>query len=788
MKKRVLLILTLAVACTGLFSGTPANALDQGNLISDNVFANESSMTEAQINNFINAFPKSCLNPANYPSGLSSVTWQEPLSYFSYGGSTTPARIIWKSATIYHINPQVILSTLEKEQNLVTGNAGCAVWKYNSAMGYNCPDGSENALKNYPDLGISNTCVAQASNAGFARQVNHASWQLIFDMHRAYGDLDWGGDNSVYYYGRMTQGWRARVQGGASNYYDGYTSIDGQAVYLANGATASLYNYTPHFNNFRTIFTQWFGNSIGPAAYKTANSSTIYTTVFGYRMSVPYMAALNDYGISSESVKTVDQSYVDSVPQATGSSGISSEISHVVKSPSDSDEDGGSIYLVSVGKRYQFKSMQQFFNFGFKESDIRYLPLPYILNFSSGNQLSDFVSSPLGSVFQVNNSAQKQIMFEYSTYISRNPSDNIAALSYYLLDKIPSGAPIVDRPVMVKYTTGDSVLLYSGTNYYSIPDYETYKCWGFEGTLSTPVYRLPSNSYAATITPTSSLSCLNTSAGTTSALLSGKLYATSSETTPSAAPAVPSDLTQLYNSHPAARNLSPFVKTQDSAAVWKLSNTKRRVIPTYKTYLSIGLSDVNIDTVPASVLAAFTNDGIYLTNGQLVKAQNSASVYVIANNKRFAYQSSDLYLSYNSSWNNIDTINQTEINANYPEAGLVSPFLVNPSSSTVYLMGLHGCYTMQDSLLSAFNQSYSSLATSQQYAFSTFPSSLTQQCRQGSTYIKTAGSSLVYKVIGNEKRPIYSYSSMLSSNGGKEPTVMTIDGLYVSSIPTGAPL
>ena len=58
MKKLALLTVALTVACTGLLSSTPASALDQGNLISDNVFANESSMTEAQINNFINIATK----------------------------------------------------------------------------------------------------------------------------------------------------------------------------------------------------------------------------------------------------------------------------------------------------------------------------------------------------------------------------------------------------------------------------------------------------------------------------------------------------------------------------------------------------------------------------------------------------------------------------------------------------------------------------------------------------------------------------------------------------------
>ena len=270
MKRIVLVIFAFVLAFAGaplVQLGDSASA-SQSDIISDGVFGNENSMSEVQIDNFINSFPNSCLKPSNYPAGLSPVTWSEPLGYSSYGNSTSPARIIWRAATLYHINPQVILATLEKEQGLVTGNTvygGCNTRiPYNSAMGYNCPDGSENARKAYPNIGIGDdqkTCVQKESNVTFSRQVNHAAWQLSFDSHRAYGDLSWLGDGAVTYVGFMTQGNRARVQGGSTQYYDGIAIIDGTPIQLANGPTAALYNYTPHFNSFERIFTSWFGTT-----------------------------------------------------------------------------------------------------------------------------------------------------------------------------------------------------------------------------------------------------------------------------------------------------------------------------------------------------------------------------------------------------------------------------------------------------------------------------------------------------------------------------------------------
>ncbi|TWP22199.1 hypothetical protein EUA66_03015, partial [TM7 phylum sp. oral taxon 349] len=203
--------LTLVAASATVFLNQDKALASVDNIISDANFINENAMDEGQIAAFINKFPKSCLLPRNYPQDLSPISFIEPNNYFDHGSrQTSAARIINKMSKYYHLNPQVILTTLEKEQALVSGSQGCASWRYNSAMGYNCPDGSENSLKDYPDLGIYRTCVKNPGNAGFARQVNRAAWQLRFDQERAYGNLSWGGDGNVYYYGRMTEGLRSR--------------------------------------------------------------------------------------------------------------------------------------------------------------------------------------------------------------------------------------------------------------------------------------------------------------------------------------------------------------------------------------------------------------------------------------------------------------------------------------------------------------------------------------------------------------------------------------------------
>ena len=257
----ILSIFFASILTFTLVSSSRINAAqyDRSKQIEDATFLNKNAMSEQDINNFINQFPNSCLRQQNYPNNLSTISFKEPLSYSNYGTDVSPARIIWKASQLWGINPQVILATLEKEQNFVTGNGGCATWRYNSVMGYNCPDTLK--LSDYPNINISRTCVEREADAGLSRQINHGAWQLVFNKERSEGNLSWGNNSSITYVGYMTQGYRKRSANSSSNYYDGYATIDGTSVYISNGATASLYSYTPHFSNFSKIFYGWFNDS-----------------------------------------------------------------------------------------------------------------------------------------------------------------------------------------------------------------------------------------------------------------------------------------------------------------------------------------------------------------------------------------------------------------------------------------------------------------------------------------------------------------------------------------------
>jgi hypothetical protein len=274
-----------------------ASAFNSNNLMDDSVMDNTSTMGSGQIDAWLNNnFPGSCISPnhgfeARVPSGYS------PSGGFTYGSNGSAGQVITASAQVYGINPQVLLATLQKEQSLVSGDAGCSTLRYAAAVGYGCPDGGTTYSYSGVDLysihgstvtSVSGTCVNSSAKVGFSQQVIRAAWLLKFGEQRSEGNTGWAvitgswdnsDDPATCYAGPMTQGNRKRCSSDSGSvFYDGYTTIDGSSTHIDSGPTAALYWYTPHFNgnqNFDNLFTSWFGSlygdTIGTSVYRMYN-------------------------------------------------------------------------------------------------------------------------------------------------------------------------------------------------------------------------------------------------------------------------------------------------------------------------------------------------------------------------------------------------------------------------------------------------------------------------------------------------------------------------------------
>ena len=258
------------LACTTvdtLADGTSAATLtdagtvfDPGTIISDEVFYDTAAMSTDGVRQFIDAQNQACTGPACLRS-LRLSTPDQPADAFcrAYRGGTNEdvATVLVKFSVACGVNPQVMLTTLQKESGLLT-RTDTTMASYEAAWGWHCPD-----------TGPGGTANCDPAYAGFFNQG----------------------------YGMAKQWARYKVQPEKYNYRAGQTvdilwnvveSGCGSApVTITNTATASLYNYTPYQpnaaalasypstgdacsaygnRNFFFLFRKYFGSTGGGAA------------------------------------------------------------------------------------------------------------------------------------------------------------------------------------------------------------------------------------------------------------------------------------------------------------------------------------------------------------------------------------------------------------------------------------------------------------------------------------------------------------------------------------------
>ncbi len=252
-------------------SAAPPVPWNAGRIIDDSVFFNRNTMSAQDIQNFLSAKVPVCdTNHAPYTSPNSGVTYSPPFTCIKdyaanvpsmaadaycgaiNGGSMSAATIIKTVSQACGINPQVLIVLLQKEQGLITDT-----WPINP-------------------------------------QYQFATGFCVYDDPATEPPSCQGTDgffNQVYYGARQFQKYVKQPQSfiyrvGLSSFvaYAPDGSCGGSNVYMQNGATAALYNYTPYQpnqaainaglgtapcgaygnRNFWLYFWSWFGNTTGP--------------------------------------------------------------------------------------------------------------------------------------------------------------------------------------------------------------------------------------------------------------------------------------------------------------------------------------------------------------------------------------------------------------------------------------------------------------------------------------------------------------------------------------------
>ena len=280
-----------ALVAFALSSAPPAAAVtgsqwNAGSIISDSVFYDFGAMNASQVQGFLNDKGSGCRAANGLPclKDFSQTTQTRGAenglcSGYAGAGGESAATIVVNVARSCRINPRSLLVLLEKESSIITRSTPSAT-AYQSATGYGCPD----------------TAACDSSYYGFFNQVYNAARQFkVYALYPTRYGYQAGRVNSIL--------------------FNPDTSCGSSSVSIVNQATAGLYTYTPYQpnaaalnnlygtgdgcsaygnRNFWRTFSDWFGDTqTGSYLLRTASDSTVFLVSGQNRYAVADLATLS---------------------------------------------------------------------------------------------------------------------------------------------------------------------------------------------------------------------------------------------------------------------------------------------------------------------------------------------------------------------------------------------------------------------------------------------------------------------------------------------------------------
>ncbi|MFE6236705.1 hypothetical protein [Cellulosimicrobium sp. NPDC057862] len=602
--------ITTVVAGTAgpLPSAEAANASDfvPGRLVSDAVFYDYQSMTEAEIQSFLDARGSACV-AGEMPclKDFRETTKTRPLEVglcWQYTGASneSAARIIRKVATACEINPRVLLVTLEKENSLV-GRTRPTAKSYQTAMGFGCPD----------------TAPCNTEYYGFSNQVYRAARQfLVYRANATRYGYQAGRTNTIGFHPDATCG--------------------SSQVYIENQATAALYIYTPYQpnaaalanlygsgdrcstygnRNFWRIFSDWFGDpTAGRALVRTADDDRVYLLVGQERHHVAdfslyqtLRARLGAVGVVSPAAL---QKYADAGP-----------MSRVVRDPGD-----GALYWLANGMRHRFPSCSTVTAWTGASCASSYVDLTtrQIGAFPQGALLGTTVSAD-GQSWAVSGARRHEILDERSRTAAGLPPVQ-ATVAGAVVAPVPVGAPVVRDAVVATDRASGAAWLLTGGSKTAVPaDLLTTTPLRdlVAGRLSTASLSLVPGS--ATLSPVlvgpgDAVHVLGTSAA---------WRVPSSTTTGRPRTVVPQSVLDALPRQTSVQDRTVFLQEVGQPRIWAVQDGGRRAVARWTDLVAATGTSPEIISVPGTTLRAFPELGPTLDVGSLVKNPTSPRVYVV---------------------------------------------------------------------------------------------------------------------------------------------------------------
>ncbi|MBG6058521.1 hypothetical protein IWX89_001965 [Cryobacterium sp. MP_M3] len=730
-----------------------AGDFNAGNIISDAEFYNSGTMSERDIQSFLNGKVSNCrsgyvcLKDYSQATAGQSAKGEGCAAYQGSGGESA-ASIIYKVSRACGINPQALLVMLEKETSLV-GSSSPSSAVYRKAMGYGCPD----------------TADCDAQYYGFFNQVYNAAYQ--FKKYQA------NPGSRGYVAGRWNSIlWNPNTACGASN------------VYIENQATAALYIYTPYRpnsaalnnlygtgdgcstygnRNFWRLFTDWFGDTHGGSSIVRDTSTGDLSLIAGTsKYRVPTMDiyyALANLG----SYRDVPASYLSGY--AAGN-----DASELVRNPLS-----GEIALVQGNSRHRFGSCSQVADWGYDCSKAIDLMPGQWAKLPGGGDVSAFMVLPGSSTTYYLNASARSPVDEWAGVLALNggASPWVGTMRTAVGERYPIGRVLATPATAVKTASSNDLFFIDGWgSRIHIPTMAVLAEYGLSTirTVSDSVI----NGYARAAADLTIVANCNGTEG----LVNGQAFSplrsngTGIPVTALTGPTCAafgggaSIATAAFVISPGSPNVS-LITGGAVRPVWgwndviRLNNGSAPVISTLTTDTVRGLPQAGVVVAPYSLVKSSSDATVWATDGLDRKLRldsfGTSDALGLGGWRAVPDQLVNGYATTGATLSRVVSC----AGATYIGLGgtLYAVTANNPHGLPVAALG-DACGVLSRSSAAPIDK----------------------------VFVKSSGTSTVYYVLGGQRKAVNTWSDLVAANGGSAPQIFTVNPSEVSSLPNGGTL
>lgn len=741
------LFIGLMLGSVSIFNTPKASAAYVGGrLIDDPIFLNSTSMSTAQIQNFL-------ASKGSYLTNYVSFSTRD-------NANVSAAQIIAEAAWDYGINPQTILATIQKEESLVTDPTPTS-GQINFAMGYGCND-STGCGKYY----------------GFFNQIDNGTWQLRFNYERSRGNNSWWNPSLGYTNcGNPTQYYTPGLYVGNNvTFKDDYGTPYATFV-LENGSTASLYCYTPHaypgssrqyFSgsyNFVLSFEQWFGPTAGTFLVK-GSGPTVYISYAGTKYAIPSASVLDAYGIAGLGVTPTSDSYLAGLTDG----GLLTNNFMIQGDPT--------VYLADGGRKFGISSGATCTNWGLScFSNVATISPALASILPSAGVLQPLMNYN-GTVFLLSNGTKLPFLSPQALFEHGYNWSNVVGIRSPTNANQTMGVSYPQNNSLVKFASSPAFYYYQDGSFFSIGSFSIYKAW-----------------FSAQDTVFSdSISAYNNTQPSVSATLpniftfSGKKYVAdayrkidlSAQVADWPAGQDATTFSYLVNRLPTGVASSNTSWRLQSGAILKLSGNTVRYFASWEDYLSSAGGSQDVYAINSEVLSGLSQGPAILGSGALIKNNSTSAIYVVGTNNIYALSSMQDFISFNLDPSRGRVVDSQTFQY-YTQNVKQLPYLAKDSAGLMYILSMDGKKILTNpGILGAWG-----LNTNQ---FSNLDDSILSKVRISTVVPNFAYyNGTIYYGQNGEKHPLSSFEKYILL-GGNQSNTFSANNSFIIASPTGQSL